>query len=571
MGISVPEEELDLCHRLANTAYLNLGLTNDLFSWQKECESAKALGQDHVVNVISVLMEEHNISEGQAKALCKEKIKITILDFRKTVKDTNERTDVSVDLKRYLEGLLYSLSGNLVWSFDCPRYHSWSSFNERQLNLMKNGVPKSDRVSAKGAAIHEKGSFEPKTTKADTIPGVFLSSMPEHASGLDALPALSDDKSSSNGVVDTSLINVFVAKRNDGLDAMKLQDKSIAPSAGGDIYHDGVFRHDVEDLDAKVVQIPYEYLSSLPSKGVRERAIDAMNVWCHVPAPKLERIKAITTMLHNASLMLDDVEDGSQMRRGKPSTHTLFGAAQTVNSANYQIIRALEEVHKLGDVESLTVFTEEMKSLYVGQSLDLYWTSNLVCPSVDQYFKMIAGKTGGLFRLFGRLMAVHSANPIKIGLGGLLSDLGCYFQTRDDYQNLVSAEYTQQKGFCEDLDEGKYSLPIIHLILSMPSNHLLRNILTQRRVNGRSSLAHKRILLDMMKNEGSLEFTVGMLGELRTKVEKSITNLEKRFGVENRELRLLDKEFASPDLSSVADLQEGLSPTCLETRLVEDS
>lgn len=100
-------------------------------------------------------------------------------------------------------------------------------------------------------------------------------------------------------------------------------------------------------------------------------------------------------------------------------------------------------------------------------------------------------------------------------------------------------QYTKQKGFCEDLDEGKYSLPLIHLILSMPSDYLLRNILTQRRVNDGSSLAHKQTILDMMKKGGSLKFTADVLDVLHTKVEKSVGELEKKFGVENLELRLI--------------------------------
>ena len=51
------------------------------------------------------------------------------------------------------------------------------------------------------------------------------------------------------------------------------------------------------------------------------------------------------------------MEDGSHLRRGMPSTQTIFGAGQTVNAANYQIIRALEEVQKFGDEESLMIFT----------------------------------------------------------------------------------------------------------------------------------------------------------------------------------------------------------------------
>ena len=99
-------------------------------------------------------------------------------------------------------------------------------------------------------------------------------------------------------------------------------------------------------------------------------------------------------------------------------------------------------------------------------------------------------------------------------------------------------QYTKQKGFCEDLDEGKYSLPLIHLILSMPSDHVLQNILTQRRVKGGSSLAHKQTILDMMEKVGSLKFTADMLDVLHKKVEKRVGELEKTFEAENLELRL---------------------------------
>lgn len=61
-----------------------------------------------------ILSDWHLISEEEAKAFCREKIKATIVDCRKIVKDIHERTDVSVALNKLLEALLYSLSGNLV-------------------------------------------------------------------------------------------------------------------------------------------------------------------------------------------------------------------------------------------------------------------------------------------------------------------------------------------------------------------------------------------------------------------------------------------------------------------------
>ena len=179
---------------------------------------------------------------------------MTTVDYRKIVKDTNDRDDVSVDLKRYLEALLYSLSGNLVWSLECPRYHRWASYNERQLDWMKNEVPQTDKISANGASTHKTGSLEPKTTKRDGINIEVVSpSMFEFANVLNELQAMNGDDLSGNGTVDTSLVNIFVAKNINGLDGVKLHDKNTAPSsAGAELHADGVLQQDMEDSDAKV-------------------------------------------------------------------------------------------------------------------------------------------------------------------------------------------------------------------------------------------------------------------------------------------------------------------------------
>jgi len=514
MGISIPEHELDLAHELAETAYLNLGLTNDLYSWQKEYDTAMAMGQDHVTNVIWVLMHEHSISEDAAKELCREKIKKTIVDFRQIVRETNVRDDISVDTKRYMEGLLYSLSGNLVWSIECPRYHKHIAYNKRQLDYMKNGIPRSSDED------------EPKRKSVNG-----------HINGSNRKPL---SKSTSNGTNESdngSLVNVFANQKSLN-NITKLYDEAVEANTHSESGQP-LNGHKRRKMSEDVVKTPYEYVSSLPSKGIREKAIDAINTWYGVPEDKLERIKTITKLLHNASLMLDDLEDGSSLRRGHPSTHTIFGTGQTVNSANYAILAALEETQKLGDYQSLEIFTEELKNLYVGQSLDLYWTNNLICPSIEEYFQMVEGKTGGLFRLFGRLMQIHGVRGRDIDISHLLSYLGRYFQTRDDYQNLTSAEYTSQKGFCEDLDEGKYSLPLIHLIASMPSDCLLRNILTQRRVNEQQLAEHKHTVLHLMKKHGSLDFTLDVMHSLHGTVEEEIEHLEDATGIENVEIKLI--------------------------------
>lgn len=67
---------------------------------------------------------------------------------------------------------------------------------------------------------------------------------------------------------------------------------------------------------------------------------------------------------------------------------------------------------------------------------------------------MVLDKTGGLFRLAVRVMQAFSTN--KTDYIPLVNSLGLFFQIQDDYMNLQSEEYANNKSFCEDLTEGKY-------------------------------------------------------------------------------------------------------------------
>ena len=108
-------------------------------------------------------------------------------------------------------------------------------------------------------------------------------------------------------------------------------------------------------LPTQVIDGPSQYIQSLPGKGIRNKVIDTLNLWFAVPEPSIQVIKKIIDLLHQASLMLDDIQDSSSLRRGKPSTHTIFGLPQTLNSSSYKIAEALEEVLKLDNVNCMRV------------------------------------------------------------------------------------------------------------------------------------------------------------------------------------------------------------------------
>ena len=153
---------------------------------------------------------------------------------------------------------------------------------------------------------------------------------------------------------------------------------------------------------------PFEYLFAQPGKDIRGQMIAAFNEWLEVPPETLEVITKVVGMLHTASLLVDDVEDSSLLRRGLPVAHSIFGMAQTINSANYVYFLALKELRKLKSPKVIDIYTEELLNLHRGQGMDLFWRDTLTCPSEDDYLEMVGNKTGGLFRLAIKLMQAES-------------------------------------------------------------------------------------------------------------------------------------------------------------------
>ncbi|KAK5116144.1 hypothetical protein LTR62_008470 [Meristemomyces frigidus] len=270
----------------------------------------------------------------------------------------------------------------------------------------------------------------------------------------------------------------------------------------------------------KIVLGPYEYLRKQPGKDLRTLFIAAFNEWLLVPPAKLERIQDIVRMLHTASLLVDDIEDNSDLRRGKPVAHSIFGTAQTFNSGNYVYFLALDEVRKLNNPGATDVFIEELINLHRGQGMELFWRDNLTCPTEEQYIQMASNKTGGLFRLAVRLMQAES--PTTHDCLPLVNLLGLQFQICDDYLNLCSTTYTHNKGLCEDLTEGKFSFPIIHSVRADMENKELLGVLRQKT----KDVEVKKYAVEYVKGTGSFEYTRRVVKELGGKTEALVDRYE---------------------------------------------
>jgi len=268
---------------------------------------------------------------------------------------------------------------------------------------------------------------------------------------------------------------------------------------------------------------PYTYINSVPGKDVRGTLIDCFQLWFKVErTDALAAIKEIVGDLHNASLLIDDIEDNSKLRRGQPVAHSIFGIPSVINCANYVYFLALSKCQALDNAEAMKIFVSEMLNLHRGQGYDISWRDQTKCPTEEQYCKMVMDKTGGLFRLTVGLMQAFATSAKDQDFTPLLNSMGLYFQIRDDLINLADEDYFKSKSFCEDLTEGKFSYPIIHCISQngVLDNRLL-SILKQRTEDNDVKIYAQ----DLMKKSGSLKYTRDKCITLKKKIVAQIEEL----------------------------------------------
>jgi geranylgeranyl pyrophosphate synthase len=184
---------------------------------------------------------------------------------------------------------------------------------------------------------------------------------------------------------------------------------------------------------------------------------------------------ALPELLHVGSLIVDDVEDRSETRRGGLTCHHLYGEAQAINAgtACYFLGEVLLRNSRLSDLEKLQVYEiyfETLRSAHTGQAIDIDGFNHLMPEIVDQ---------GDGDRLEQHILAVHrlkSAVPASAvarlggilgkgqevqiaGLGNFFESLGLAFQIIDDVLNLRGFE-KNLKATGEDITCGKVTLPV---------------------------------------------------------------------------------------------------------------
>jgi geranylgeranyl diphosphate synthase type I len=225
----------------------------------------------------------------------------------------------------------------------------------------------------------------------------------------------------------------------------------------------------------------------------------------------------IPEVVHNGTLMIDDIEDASEVRRGKPCTYKIYGLDVAVNAGNTMyyipLLPLIENREKIG-AEKLAkiyeIYVQEMISLSLGQAMDIAWHKGMAnADEIDEkaYLQMCAYKTGTLARMAAKIAAVlaDASDELVEKIGRFAESIGIAFQIQDDVLDLTSEEFAEKKGGRgQDITEGKRTLMVIHTLKASNAKDRRRLIEILKMHTADQKLRDEAIAI--MQKYGSIEY-----------------------------------------------------------------
>ncbi len=199
------------------------------------------------------------------------------------------------------------------------------------------------------------------------------------------------------------------------------------------------------------------------------------------------KLAAAAELLHNATLLHDDVADNSSSRRGRPTVMALLGGRASVLLGDFWLVKAMERIleTKRHDIESIRLFSRTLSDLAEGEMLQLQKASSGDTTEED-YYRIIYNKTGSLFQSSAESGArsVDAPQEYVLAMRNYAHHLGIAFQIKDDiFDYDPDAQIGKPVG--QDLLEQKITLPLLGALSSAPENEAaqIRTMVTQMQVN----------------------------------------------------------------------------------------
>jgi len=225
---------------------------------------------------------------------------------------------------------------------------------------------------------------------------------------------------------------------------------------------------------------------------------------------------AALEILHNFTLIHDDIMDNDDMRRGVPTVHARWGLPIAVASGDLLFAKVYDAMTRRSTSETLPFssvracierVTQAAIALCEGQVLDIMFP-RISDVSEEDYFSMVGGKTASLFEACAEVGAiVGGGEPEEVDrLGGFAWNAGIAFQLFDDYLGATSDEGTLGKPVGSDLRAGKKTLIIIHALDHASPEE--RNMLKRALGVEDASLGDLEAASELLRKLGSLDYAL---------------------------------------------------------------
>ena len=175
-------------------------------------------------------------------------------------------------------------------------------------------------------------------------------------------------------------------------------------------------------------------------------------------------LAACVELIHNATLLHDDVIDNSSLRRGIKTSNTIWGNQSSILVGDYLLSRCFEMMVEDGSPEILKLLSSTSSKIAQGEVLQLEYKGEIDILE-EIYFNIINSKTASLFAAAARVGAciTNKNKKEKDALESYGRNLGLAFQIADDALDYYSTKITFGKEIGKDFYEGKVTLPIIFL------------------------------------------------------------------------------------------------------------
>lgn len=260
---------------------------------------------------------------------------------------------------------------------------------------------------------------------------------------------------------------------------------------------------------------------------------------------KVKDIVVIPELAHNGTIIIDDIQDEGELRRGKPTLHRIFGIDMASNAGIFLLYFPFIALIKNRDkfepkvlARAYETYTQEMINLCYGQGTDIFWHKGKTEKiTEEEYLQMCAYKTGCLSRMAAKLAVVLSGGSRELAetAGKVAEAMGVGFQIQDDILDItLTGEERDKFGkvFGNDIKEGKRTLMVIHTLEKATPEDRKRLIEILNKHT--DDMEERREAIEIIQKYGSVEYAMEVAKKIMKEAWEEADKLLKPSPAKNR-------------------------------------